>query len=60
MKTQKILRDASSNVMDIKGTIRIPVRPVNTEGSVDLDFFVVNTNSCVLLGRNFMKSYKVR
>ena len=46
LKTQKILRDASNNVMDIKGTVRIPVRPVNTEGSVDL------------LGRNFMKSYK--
>ena len=39
--------------MDIKGNVRIPVRPVNTEGSVDLDFFVVNTNSCVLLVKKF-------
>ena len=57
-KTKQILRDASNNVMNVIGTVEMHVRPVDTKNPVKTKLYVVETNSCILLGRNFMRKYR--
>ena len=59
-KAIKPLVDASGNSMEVVGSVLLPVHPIGLRKPKLVEFCVTNSKrySCILLGRNFMSSYK--
>ena len=60
LKPTTNLIDASGNIMDVVGTVLLPVKVIGTKTAKLVEFCVVNSSySFILLGRNFMKLYRM-
>ena len=57
LQTEKVLLDASGNYMNVIGKVILPIK-VNGIKVKLVEFYVVDSKrSCLLLGRNFMKTF---
>ena len=57
LQTDKSLLDASGNYMNVRGKVTLPIK-VNGIKVKLVEFYVVDSKrSCILLGRNFMKTF---
>ena len=59
-KTDKSLVDASGNSMQVIGTVSLSIQPLGVRKATVIKFCVIEASRyrCILLGRNFMGSYK--